>query len=38
VLSISRATGIPVIYIGTGQAYEDLEKFDAEKIVDRVLG
>jgi len=38
ILSISRATGIPVIYIGTGQAYEDLEKFDAEKIVDRVLG
>ena len=37
ILSITKATGIPVVYIGTGQKYEDLEKFDAEKMVDRIL-
>jgi len=37
VLSITKATGIPVIYVGTGQKYEDLERFDARKIVDRML-
>jgi len=37
VLSITKATGIPVIYVGTGQKYEDIERFDAEKIVDRML-
>ena len=38
VLSISKTTGIPIIYLGTGQKYEDIEKFDAEKIVERILG
>jgi len=38
VLSISKATGIPIIYIGTGQGYGDLEVFNAEKIVERILG
>jgi fused signal recognition particle receptor len=37
ILSITKATGIPVVYIGVGQKYEDLEPFDPEKIVDRVL-
>ncbi|MBS3068624.1 signal recognition particle-docking protein FtsY [Candidatus Micrarchaeota archaeon] len=37
VLSISKVTGIPIIYLGTGQRYEDLEKFDAHAIVDRIL-
>ena len=37
ILSITKATGIPVVYIGTGQKYEDLEKFDAEKMVERIL-
>lgn len=36
-LSINRATGIPVIYVGIGQGYGDLERFDAGKIVDRVV-
>lgn len=36
-LSINKATGIPIIYIGTGQKYEDLEKFDPEKIVDNII-
>jgi fused signal recognition particle receptor len=38
ILSISRITGIPVIYLGTGQAYGDLERFSAEGIADRILG
>lgn len=38
VLSISKTTGIPIIYLGTGQAYSDIEKFDAKKIVDRIIG
>jgi len=37
VLSITKATGIPIVYIGTGQKYDDLEKFDAEKIIERIL-
>ncbi len=37
VLSLSKITGIPIIYIGTGQRYEDLERFDAEKMVDSIL-
>ena len=37
VLSISKTTGVPIIYLGTGQQYEDLEKFEAEKIADLIL-
>jgi fused signal recognition particle receptor len=37
-LSISKATGIPIIYVGTGQAYTDLERFEPEKIADRIVG
>lgn len=37
-LSINKATGIPIIYVGVGQKYEDLEKFDPEKIVDNIIG
>jgi len=36
-LSINKATGIPVIYVGIGQGYGDLERFDAEKIVGRIV-
>jgi len=37
-LSINRTTGIPIIYIGTGQAYDDLELFDARSMVERIVG
>ncbi len=37
VLSISKVTGVPIIYLGTGQKYEELEKFDAQEIVRRIL-
>jgi fused signal recognition particle receptor len=36
-LSINKVTGIPIIYVGMGQAYEDLEMFDAESIVARIV-
>ncbi|MFN7991077.1 MAG: signal recognition particle-docking protein FtsY [Candidatus Micrarchaeia archaeon] len=36
-LSINRATGIPIIYLGIGQGYGDLERFDAKKIAGRIV-
>jgi len=38
VLSISKVTGVPIVYIGTGQKYEDIEKFDPEKMIERIMG
>lgn len=37
-LSIAQVTGKPILYLGTGQAYDDLEPFDPEHLVDRILG
>jgi len=37
-LSVSYLTGKPVIYVGVGQGYEDLQSFDAEWFADRLLG
>jgi fused signal recognition particle receptor len=37
-ISVTHATnGIPVMYIGTGQKYSDLEKFDPEKYIQKIL-
>lgn len=36
-LSATYVTKKPILYLGTGQNYEDLEKFDAEKIADGLL-
>lgn len=36
-ISIAHATSKPIIFLGTGQGYEDLRKFDAEWLVDRLL-
>tara|TARA_Y100000588_G_scaffold264411_1_gene279194 strand:- start:1752 stop:3005 length:1254 start_codon:yes stop_codon:yes gene_type:complete len=36
-LSISHATGRPIILAGTGQGYDDLETFDPVWLVDRLL-
>ncbi|MDM7274544.1 MAG: signal recognition particle-docking protein FtsY [Thermoprotei archaeon] len=38
IISIVTATGKPVIYVGTGQSYEDLEAFNPSKYVDTILG
>ena len=32
-LSVSYVTKKPIIYLGTGQNYKDLEKFDKEKVL-----
>jgi len=36
-LSISRATGVPIIYVGIGQGYDALERFDPVAIVSRIV-
>ena len=37
VLSISHVSGVPIIYFGTGQSYEDLKAFDASEVADWLL-
>jgi fused signal recognition particle receptor len=37
-ISIAHVTGKPILFLGTGQDYGDLEPFDPEDIVDRLLG
>jgi fused signal recognition particle receptor len=37
-ISIAHVTGKPILFLGTGQGYDDLERFDPEEIVDRLLG
>jgi len=37
-LSVSYLTGKPVIYVGVGQEYKDLQPFDAEWFAERLLG
>ncbi len=37
VLSISKVTGLPILYLGTGQKYDDLEQFNAQEVVNRIL-
>jgi len=37
-LSVAYVTGRPVIYIGVGQTYEDLKRFDPEWFAQRLIG
>lgn len=37
-LSIAQVTGRPIVFLGTGQGYGDLERFDPEALVERLLG
>jgi fused signal recognition particle receptor len=37
-ISVSYVTGKPILFLGTGQDYDDLERFDPEVIVDELLG
>ncbi len=37
VVSISKITGVPIIYVGTGQKYGDIEPFDAGRMVGEIL-
>jgi fused signal recognition particle receptor len=37
-ISIAHSTSKPILFLGIGQEYDDLKKFDAEWLVDRLLG
>jgi fused signal recognition particle receptor len=37
-ISIARVTGKPILFLGTGQGYDDIEQFDPEVIVERLTG
>ncbi|MDY6768880.1 MAG: signal recognition particle-docking protein FtsY [Candidatus Nanohaloarchaea archaeon] len=37
-LSLGYATGRPVLYLGTGQDYDDLERFDPDTFAEQVTG
>ena len=37
-LSVTHITGKPIIYVGTGQKYRDLEEFKPEKFTKMILG
>lgn len=37
-ISIAHVTGKPILFLGTGQGYDDLERFDPDVLVDRLLG
>jgi fused signal recognition particle receptor len=37
VISVRKATGIPILFIGVGQEYDDLIPFDKEYIVKRIM-
>ncbi|WP_435196875.1 signal recognition particle-docking protein FtsY [Natronomonas sp. EA1] len=36
-ISIAHVTGKPILFLGVGQGYDDLERFDPEVIVDRII-
>ncbi|WP_458187749.1 signal recognition particle-docking protein FtsY [Haladaptatus sp. NG-WS-4] len=37
-ISIAHVTGKPILFLGVGQEYDDLERFDPETLVERLLG
>jgi fused signal recognition particle receptor len=37
VISIKRATGVPILYLGVGQEYDDLVPFDSSYITKRIM-
>ena len=37
-ISVAHVTGKPILFLGTGQGYDDIERFDPETLVDRLLG
>ena len=37
-ISIAQVTGKPILFLGTGQGYGDIEPFDPEQVVDRLVG
>ena len=37
-ISIAHVTGKPILFLGVGQGYDDIEKFEPEELVGRLLG
>jgi fused signal recognition particle receptor len=37
-ISIAATSKVPILYFGTGQNYDDLEKFDPDEILKRIFG
>jgi fused signal recognition particle receptor len=37
-ISIAYVTGKPILFLGVGQGYDDIERFDPERMVDRLVG
>jgi len=37
-ISVSQVTGKPILFLGTGQEYKDLEVFDKDKLVEKIFG
>jgi fused signal recognition particle receptor len=37
-ISIAYVTGTPILFLGTGQGYDDLEPFDPDALIDDLLG
>jgi fused signal recognition particle receptor len=37
-ISVAHVTGKPILFLGVGQGYDDLQRFDPEELVDRLLG
>jgi fused signal recognition particle receptor len=37
-VSIAHVTGKPILFLGVGQEYPDLERFDPDVIVERIVG
>ncbi|WP_222915216.1 signal recognition particle-docking protein FtsY [Natrinema sp. SYSU A 869] len=36
-ISVAHVTGKPILFLGVGQGYDDLERFDPDEMVDRLL-
>jgi fused signal recognition particle receptor len=36
-LSVTKATGVPILYFGVGQGYDDLREFDADFLLSQLL-
>jgi 4-hydroxy-3-methylbut-2-enyl diphosphate reductase len=36
-ISVAHVTGKPILFLGVGQGYEDMERFDPDRMVDRLL-
>jgi len=36
-ISVAHVTGRPILFLGVGQGYDDLERFDPDRMVDRLL-